>query len=565
VNVRPLGNNLWTGNGSPEGKVDLPPNVLFIDALSGVQYRKVTAAGVKTGWIYPIGFAVAVSGPQGPAGGPQGDQGATGSQGSQGDAGTQGTSGPQGDTGSQGSIGSQGSSGAQGATGSAGAQGNQGDIGTTGTQGASGAQGATGAQGDQGTTGSTGGTGPQGAQGASGAAGAQGAQGASGGTGSQGPQGFQGAVGGAGTQGNQGAQGGTGTTGTQGTQGFQGNQGNQGAVGAQGAQGFQGTQGTQGFQGTQGNQGVFGGNSLGYTFDSTITDGDPGSGKLRFNNATIGSVTAIFIDDLDENAVDQQAWINAIDDSTNTVRGMVRVGKQTNSGVFAIWNVTGGNTDPGGYTKLALTFVSSDGAFANNDKIFISFERSGDVGSQGTQGTQGVQGTQGFQGFQGTQGTQGFQGTQGTQGVVGAGNTTLFSVQGNQTTCAAQTITDIFAGISVAASTTYQYEAHIGMQAAAGIQGVQMGIQCSAVGATVMGIVRGFQAATDDKSVIQTAQGVVAAAPMQMTVGPQSITLSGIIITPSGSNTVGVQAKGVQASQAWFVKANAFLKLTKTS
>ena len=80
-----------------------------------------------------------------------------------------------------------------------------------------------------------------------------------------------------------------------------------------------------------------------------------------------------------------------------------------------------------------------------------------------------------------------------------------------------------------------------------------------------MGIVRGYQSTTADRSVNQTAQGVVAAVPMQMTVGPQCVTLSGIIITPAGSNTVGCQAKGVQASQAAFIKANSFLKLTKTS
>jgi hypothetical protein len=125
-------------------------------------------------------------------------------------------------------------------------------------------------------------------------------------------------------------------------------------------------------------------------------------------------------------------------------------------------------------------------------------------------------------------------------------------------------VTDIFAPISVAASTTYEYYAVIGMQPAAGTQGVQMGIQCNTAAATVEGTVRGPQTNTALKSYRQTAQGV-GTLPTQNVAGAQSVVLSGIIITPAGSPTIGVQAKGVQASQAWYAKANCYLRLTKTS
>jgi hypothetical protein len=125
-------------------------------------------------------------------------------------------------------------------------------------------------------------------------------------------------------------------------------------------------------------------------------------------------------------------------------------------------------------------------------------------------------------------------------------------------------VTNIVSPIAAAGSTTYEYYAVIGMQAAAGTQGVQMGVQCSVAGATVEGVVMGPQTTAANKSYRQVAQGN-GTLPIQNIAGAQSVVLSGIITTPAGSPTIGIQAKGVQASQAWYAKANCYLKLTKTA
>jgi hypothetical protein len=181
----------------------------------------------------------------------------------------------------------------------------------------------------------------------------------------------------------------------------------------------------------------------------------------------------------------------------------------------------------------------------------------------GSQGNQGNQGNQGFQGTQGTQGFQGFQGFQGAAGAAGSGVQTEFSVQGNQVSCTAQTETDVFATISVPQSSKWRYSATVGLQPAAGTQGVQVGIQCSVAGATVEGIVMGPQTTTALKSYRQTAQGV-GTLPTQNVAGAQSVQLEGYIVAPgSGSPAIGVRVKGVQASQGWYAKANAILMLSK--
>ena len=43
-----------------------------------------------------------------------------------------------------------------------------------------------------------------------------------------------------------------------------------------------------------------------YNYDDTLTDSDPGSGNIRFNSATLGSITEAYLDDEDISATDKQ-------------------------------------------------------------------------------------------------------------------------------------------------------------------------------------------------------------------------------------------------------------------
>lgn len=378
------------------------------------------------------------------------------------------------------------------------------------------------------------------AEGVQGSQGNQGAQGGNGIDGNQGAQGNQGNQGASvtGSQGNQGAQGiqGSGNQGSQGNQGFQGQastiqgaQGNQGAQGIQGA-GSQGSQGNQGNQGNQGQQIATEDAKFTLLFDCPATMVGQ-QGKLPVVNSA------------------QTAMEFKLPSEISGLQGAQ--GNQGNQGA----SVTGAQGSQGNQGNQGASVTGTQGNQGNQgDSV---------TGSQGNQG-ESVTGSQGNQGNQGNNGTDGNQGNQGNQGAIGLGNQVYFGVQGSQVTCTAQTITNIFTPIAVAPSTTYQYEAVIGLQAAAGTQGCQVGIQCSVAGATVEGVVSGPQTTAADKSYRQVAQGN-GILPIQNIAGAQSVRLSGIIITPAGSPSIGVQVKGVQASQAWYAKANCYLKLTKTT
>lgn len=288
--------------------------------------------------------------------------------------------------GTEGPPGPQGPEGPQGIQGPPGEQGEQGPQGIQGIPGPTGPEGPEGPQGPQGETGATGPTGPQGETGATGATGATGPTGP---TGPEGPQGDPGPQGEVGPQGIQGEQG------VQGEQGIQGETGPQGPEGPQGDIGPQGPQGDPGATGATGSQGGFGGNSLNYGFSTTTTDSDPGSGMLRFNHATFASVTQIFIDDQDLSATDVQSWLATLDDSTNTVRGSLRLFRKTDSTVYAIFQITGVSVEETGYWKILVTPVVASGSFVNSDNLVVSFVRAGDVGATGATGATGPPGADG--------------------------------------------------------------------------------------------------------------------------------------------------------------------------
>lgn len=115
---------------------------------------------------------------------------------------------------------------------------------------------------------------------------------------------------------------------------------------------------------------------------------DPGSGTVRFNNATLASVTAIAIDDLsaDNGNPDVSAWILTFDNSSATNKGTLRFRKKSAPQNFVDFTVTG-LTDNSGWTELAVTHAASSGSLSNADTLLMAFYATGDVGPAGPAGS----------------------------------------------------------------------------------------------------------------------------------------------------------------------------------
>ena len=139
--------------------------------------------------------------------------------------------------------------------------------------------------------------------------------------------------------------------------------------------------GNTGATGSTGPRGSDAGLSM--TFSNSTSDADPGAGKIAFNNGTLGSVSVLFIDDVDDNSVNISAFIQSFDDVTNAIaRGTVLITKEGTPSTFAFFKVSGAVTDASGYTKVPVTHVISNGTFSNADGITLTFTYSGqDAGS----------------------------------------------------------------------------------------------------------------------------------------------------------------------------------------
>lgn len=130
------------------------------------------------------------------------------------------------------------------------------------------------------------------------------------------------------------------------------------------------------------------GQSLGvpFVFDSSTTDSDPGSGLLRLNNATLASVTKMFVSDDAASGADVSAWLATWDDNgVSANRGIVTMSARNNQALF-IGRITGSVVDDTGYRDITVTPIASSGTFLAGDNVGVYFvtngadgEGSGDV------------------------------------------------------------------------------------------------------------------------------------------------------------------------------------------
>lgn len=121
---------------------------------------------------------------------------------------------------------------------------------------------------------------------------------------------------------------------------------------------------------------------LDYQFN-TATAGDPGSGKLLFNNATLSSATTISINDLDRLGTDVSAIVAAFDDGgASTMRGFLYVVNASTGVIIASFKITGTVTDNGTYQTYSVTYIQGS-APSNNTQVALLFVPAGATGTIG--------------------------------------------------------------------------------------------------------------------------------------------------------------------------------------
>jgi hypothetical protein len=139
--------------------------------------------------------------------------------------------------------------------------------------------------------------------------------------------------------------------------------------------------GDQGVTGASGSDG-----GIRWTWSTTTTMADPGSGTIRLNNAILGSATAFAISALTGESGNPSAagWISTWDDSTTTARrGTLTLRKATGTQNFVILDITSVLTDNSTWQTASCAVRQAQGSFSNGDTLLVSFSPAGDKGLDG--------------------------------------------------------------------------------------------------------------------------------------------------------------------------------------
>jgi hypothetical protein len=172
-------------------------------------------------------------------------------------------------------------------------------------------------------------------------------------------------------------------------------------VGATGPTGATGPAGVTGPTGPQGDRPGF----L-YTFSTSTSSGNPGSGVLKFNNATLGSVTQIVISTTTADSLGISEILDLIDDSTSANKARVSIRSNANGDASFFSFLVTSVTTHANYYELNGTYVDG-AAFTNSESIVFDFYQTGNIGATGPTGATGPAGATGTVGATGATGATG--------------------------------------------------------------------------------------------------------------------------------------------------------------
>jgi hypothetical protein len=140
---------------------------------------------------------------------------------------------------------------------------------------------------------------------------------------------------------------------------------------------------------------------------------------LKFNNATLASVTQIILSTTTADSLGISEILDVIDDSTSTNKARISIRSNANGDASFFSFLVTSVTTHANYYELNGTYVDG-AAFSNTESIVFDFYQTGDIGATGATGPVGATGDVGATGATGPQGIQGDTGATGLTGATGA-------------------------------------------------------------------------------------------------------------------------------------------------
>jgi len=138
--------------------------------------------------------------------------------------------------------------------------------------------------------------------------------------------------------------------------------------------------------GQTGPMGPSGATTFSYLFNtdtSFVPVNNPGTAKIKVDNANLTLATKIGINHEmnDTGTTDIEDFLDTVIGPSSTVKGHVKLSKQSDPSQFVLYQITGGSNWEGN-NRILITYLAGNiTSFNNNEEIFVSFSRTGDAGS----------------------------------------------------------------------------------------------------------------------------------------------------------------------------------------
>lgn len=107
------------------------------------------------------------------------------------------------------------------------------------------------------------------------------------------------------------------------------------------------------------------GQAFAFTWTGVITATDPGAGFIGFNSGTYTAVTGIHVNLAEVNGTDITTWLDSLDDSAGSPKGVIRVYSRTDATIWATFRLTSVDTPVAGMRRLVVAYVDHSGTFSD--------------------------------------------------------------------------------------------------------------------------------------------------------------------------------------------------------
>ncbi|SMH30527.1 hypothetical protein [Azospirillum agricola] len=129
------------------------------------------------------------------------------------------------------------------------------------------------------------------------------------------------------------------------------------------------------------------GGSARLAWDAGTADANPGTGKLRGNNATLAGITALYVSTTDADGADIAALLATWGAGTSSIKGALRLAVVGDRSQRADFQVTGAVVAHAGYVTVPVAYVSASATMTAGTGLVLGFVGRGDVGTQWSGGT----------------------------------------------------------------------------------------------------------------------------------------------------------------------------------